>query len=96
LQLGGDFVVSLQLLSNVIMMAQDYLLWVGSVICVTMTKGSIPDINTVRAERTNSMYSPIHSPRKQFKAARSDSFVWHRIFNCRVVDIKGPIAFKVF
>jgi len=88
--------MGLRVLSNVIMMPQDYLLWVGSVICVAMAKGGIPDINSVRAERTKSTYSPIHSPRIQFKATGSNSFVWHRIFNCSVVDVKGPIPLEVF
>ena len=76
------------------MMLQNYLLWVGSVICVTMAKGSVPEINTVRVEGLKSTHSPIRSPRIQFKATHN-SFVWHRIFNCSVVDVEGPIPLKV-
>jgi len=96
LELEGDFVTGSRVFSDVIVMPQDYVLWVGSVICVAMTKGGIPDMNTVRAESTKSTYSPIHSPRIQFKATWSNSLVWHRIFNCGVVDVKGPIPLKVF
>ncbi len=85
------------------MVPQDYLLRMGPIICVAMSEGCIPKINAVMTQRTGRerkkaykpIHSPIHPPCIQFMAIRSTVFVWHRIFNCGVVDVKGPISLKV-
>jgi hypothetical protein len=51
LQLKGDFFMDFRVRDGIVM-PQNYLLWVGSVICVPMAKGSIPDINVMRTKRT--------------------------------------------
>jgi hypothetical protein len=51
LQLDGDIVASLEVLSD-LMMTQDNLLRMGSVIGITMAKGGIPRMNAISMRRT--------------------------------------------
>jgi hypothetical protein len=79
LQLDRDIVASLGVISGLIMMSQDDLFRVGSVICVTVAKGGIP----------------IRTPRIQFKPTRRVTLAWHCVLDCGVIEVKGPIPLEV-
>jgi hypothetical protein len=89
--------VGLRVLSDTIMMSQDYLFRVDSVIGVTMAKGSIPGTNTIRIwyQVCKSMYLPIGTPGIQFKPTLSAAPAWHCVLNCGVVEVKCPIPLEV-
>jgi hypothetical protein len=100
LQLKRDIVASLRVLSDLFMMSQDYLLRVGSVICVTISKGRIPRINTTGLRKTwrkdyELIYTPIRTPRIQFKLMQSGAPARHCVLNCGVVEVKCPIPLEV-
>ena len=38
---------------------------------------------------------PVRSPRIQFSTTSGITFVWHRVFDSSIVEVKGPIALRV-